>query len=162
MSSKQVFAVLAASIVGGVAGAAGLTWFLVAHPSLSWRLVPSTAMLRIKQSVETVTAKRFVLVDDKGESLATLGVESDGAFGLVIRDAESTQRAESGLPEGFSFVPDPVIKPEDRAVTILVSRGAVSETLGAPERHAHFVIAADNSLSRATIETFSPEAGKPG
>ena len=47
-------------------------------------------MLRIKQSVETVTAKRFVLVNDKGEALATEGVEGDGSFGLSIRSAETS------------------------------------------------------------------------
>ena len=81
------------------------------------------------------TAKRFVLVDDKGEALATLGVEGNGSFGLSIRSAES-----SFTDENLSHL-KPAVRDQlrqfgrthvvDDAVSIVVSKnGDVSETLG--------------------------------
>jgi hypothetical protein len=59
-----------AGVFGGAASAAVVLWHFSLGPKLS---VPSLAVNKSQSLTETVTAKRFVLVDERGKPLAVLG-----------------------------------------------------------------------------------------
>jgi hypothetical protein len=84
MDWKQILGTASSAVTGGLLGTGALVWFLSGHPLVALRLIPPSGVLRVNRSVETITAKRFVLVNDHGRTLAALGTETDGSVGLTM------------------------------------------------------------------------------
>ncbi len=102
---KHIAAMVSSAAVGGLVGTSALVWFLSAHPLVALTLIPPAATtLRVHRSLETVTAKRFVLIGNSGEELATLGAD---ATSVGLRIYASGRKADSlpqiSLETGYSL-----------------------------------------------------------
>ncbi len=130
MSSKEILICSLAAALGGVCGSAALLWFLNDHPLVVLKFLPVPRVARVNRSVETISAKRLVLVDDRGRTEAILGPQEKGSFGLIFYDPNEPEVADdAGV--------DPRLR---RVASILVFRdGAAILRIGHPKKEGVWI-----------------------
>ncbi len=96
MNRKQYVLIVALSVVAGLVGGVVSSWFFVGTPVFAQKT---------PQVAEVIRAKRFEVVDKKGQPRAALSVTEAGEPSLRLRDKKGQIRATLYLPDtgGPSF-----------------------------------------------------------